>query len=1425
MAKEKYLTEEELVNILYNDDDSGDELIPELEDSQSESEDELPLPEIDTPIPCDVNLPKTSIRSQVAAVGYINTEDSKFRHQWKHQRATMKSAFIFFMFTGLAFGATIPTRNLQDDLNDFLALIDTDKIVSIALDYLANDAEVQEAMAYIQSDEFHALVSTVESQTEFKNFIDFVNDHGVDASNIVEVFNGIIGLDASRSARRGTGVNGLIDDIIAILPVDDLKALFDEKLETSEDFKAFYDLIRGDEFQGLLQKLRDMPAYQEVLEKLRGYGVDVDHYISLARALFGVPDDVGTAPTRTLEDDLNDFLALIDVDQIISIALDYLANDAEVQEAMAYIQSDEFHALVSTVESQPEFQNFIDFVNDHGVDASNIVDVFNSIIGLDGSRSARRGTGVNGLIDDIIAILPVDDLKALFDEKLETSEDFKAFYDLIRGDEFQGLLQKLRDMPAYQEVLEKLRGYGVDVDHYISLARALFGVPDDVGTAPTRTLEDDLNDFLALIDVDQIISIALDYLANDAEVQEAMAYIQSDEFHALVSTVESQPEFQNFIDFVNDHGVDASNIVDVFNSIIGLDGSRSARRGTGVNGLIDDIIAILPVDDLKALFDEKLETSEDFKAFYDLIRGDEFQGLLQKLRDMPAYQDVLDKLRGYGVDVDHYISLARALFGVPDDVGTAPTRTLEDDLNDFLALIDVDQIISIALDYLANDAEVQEAMAYIQSDEFHALVSTVESQPEFKNFIDFVNDHGVDASNIVEVFNGIIGLDGSRSARRGTGVNGLIDDIIAILPVDDLKALFDEKLETSEDFKAFYDLIRGDEFQGLLQKLRDMPAYQDVLDKLRGYGVDVDHYISLARALFGVPDDDGTAPTRTLEDDLNDFLALIDVDQIISIALDYLANDAEVQEAMAYIQSDEFHVLVSTVESQPEFKNFIDFVNDHGVDASNIVEVFNGIIGLDGSRSARRGTGVNGLIDDIIAILPVDDLKALFDEKLETSEDFKAFYDLIRGDEFQGLLQKLRDMPAYQDVLDKLRGYGVDVDHYISLARALFGVPDDVGTAPTRNLQDDLNDFLALLDLDQILSIALDYLANDAEVQEALAYLQSDEFHEIITTLESQAEFTNFINFVKEHGLDVTDFINTIHSLIGLDPYGGARSARRGTGLNGLIDDIIAVLPIDELKALFDEKLETSEDFKALYDAIRGDEFQGLIQKLRDLPAYQELLDKLKDYGVDVDYYIGIIRSLFEYHMLSSKKNINEDLNDFIALVDTDKIAAILLDYLANDAEVQAAMTYLQSDEFHAIVTNIESQPEFKNFIDFVKEHGVYAVDFINEIHTAIGLDPYVGSRSTRRGTGINGLIDDIIAILPIDDLKALFQEKLENSEDFKALYDLIRGDEFQGLLQKLRDMPAYQELLDKLRGYGVDVDHYISLARALFGIPDDVGK
>ncbi|KAJ9577231.1 hypothetical protein L9F63_006205, partial [Diploptera punctata] len=52
----------------------SDELIPELEDSQSESEDELPLPEIDTLIPCDVNHPRLIINNSWIMSLYITKE-------------------------------------------------------------------------------------------------------------------------------------------------------------------------------------------------------------------------------------------------------------------------------------------------------------------------------------------------------------------------------------------------------------------------------------------------------------------------------------------------------------------------------------------------------------------------------------------------------------------------------------------------------------------------------------------------------------------------------------------------------------------------------------------------------------------------------------------------------------------------------------------------------------------------------------------------------------------------------------------------------------------------------------------------------------------------------------------------------------------------------------------------------------------------------------------------------------------------------------------------------------------------------------------------------------------------------------------------------------------------------------------------------
>ena len=84
----------------------------------------------------------------------------------KWSQATSSS----YQFTG----KPLPTGSLKDDLKEFLALVPTDKVLEITLDYLANDQEVREFVAYIQSEEFPKIHAAVERLKEYKDVSAFM---------------------------------------------------------------------------------------------------------------------------------------------------------------------------------------------------------------------------------------------------------------------------------------------------------------------------------------------------------------------------------------------------------------------------------------------------------------------------------------------------------------------------------------------------------------------------------------------------------------------------------------------------------------------------------------------------------------------------------------------------------------------------------------------------------------------------------------------------------------------------------------------------------------------------------------------------------------------------------------------------------------------------------------------------------------------------------------------------------------------------------------------------------------------------------------------------------------------------------------------------------------------------------------------------
>jgi hypothetical protein len=61
-----------------------------------------------------------------------------------------------------------------------------------------------------------------------------------------------------------------------------------------------------------------------------------------------------------------------------------------------------------------------------------------------------------------------------------------------------------------------------------------------------------------------------------------------------------------------------------------------------------------------------------------------------------------------------------------------------------------------------------------------------------------------------------------------------------------------------------------------------------------------------------------------------------------------------------------------------------------------------------------------------------------------------------------------------------------------------------------------------------------------------------------------------------------------------------------------------------------------------------------------------------------------------------------------------------------------------------------------------------------------------VRGKGTRRGKGVDGLVEDIIKVLPVEKLKELFKDKLINSPDFRRLVDAIRSPEFKVNVQYL---------------------------------------
>lgn len=214
-------------------------------------------------------------------------------------------AFLALVATVSSKGIEIPNfgrGQLHNDIQDFLDIMPYDNIIAIFLEYVAEDAEVQAALEFFQSEEFKELVVEVESMPEVKTLMLYIHNAGIDIYQIANLLNDYLGLahltppDFTQRVRKQItgGIRGLVDDILAILPVDELNDMYEEKLQNSPAFAEFIDQLKSDNFQEIVNQVYVHPTFQKIVKRAEEVGIDLELIKNLLKVLWGI--DVPSRP-------------------------------------------------------------------------------------------------------------------------------------------------------------------------------------------------------------------------------------------------------------------------------------------------------------------------------------------------------------------------------------------------------------------------------------------------------------------------------------------------------------------------------------------------------------------------------------------------------------------------------------------------------------------------------------------------------------------------------------------------------------------------------------------------------------------------------------------------------------------------------------------------------------------------------------------------------------------------------------------------------------------------------------------------------------------------------------------------------------------------------------------------------------------------
>ncbi|KAJ8723987.1 hypothetical protein PYW07_007967 [Mythimna separata] len=186
---------------------------------------------------------------------------------------------------------------------------------------------------------------------------------------------------------------------------------------------------------------------------------------------------------------------------------------------------------------------------------------------------------------------------------------------------------------------------------------------------------------------------------------------------------------------------------------------------------------------------------------------------------------------------------------------------------------------------------------------------------------------------------------------------------------------------------------------------------------------------------------------------------------------------------------------------------------------------------------------------------------------------------------------------------------------------------------PRKLFHEHVEDFIDVIDEetgDEFQQLMDQYIEFD-EFWQALEYMKTNNFKDLVYEMESLPEFVAVIDFLENDNIDIHYFLDLFNEL--LETVDRMRLQRQsvasGKDLTAFTRDCIAMFPKEKLSALFDQKFAEDEEFRTAIENLNSEEWDTVFGALWDSDVFKAEVQTLADNGIDVGVFIEQIVAIF----------------------------------------------------------------------------------------------------------------------------------------------------------------------------------------------------